>query len=226
MDYSEKEFKDGKGYKRHGSPAFYKLLGEMADLHSRKSHDYANDSAPYGNYEFAGFVSSMFAHSPADAGFAGRLAEKLYRLSVLESGGKTPLNESIVDTERDIAVITALWMASRIERRQVFGGWPATADNAVNAIKSEPQYDQSEKVIDSTIKDRIKREIEYSKIKSSAFENDLRRVLNRHSRENISNTPDFILANYLMACLEAFDEASKVRKSWHSPDSPSERSTR
>lgn len=104
---------------RHGSPLFYKLLDEMAQTHSDKSHDYADNSNPYGNYHFAGYVSSLFAHSPDDAGFAGRLAEKMYRLAILEGGRKLPKNESIDDTERDIAVIATLWMASRRQRRPI-----------------------------------------------------------------------------------------------------------
>ena len=102
---------------KHGSPIFYSLLEEMADTHSRKSHDYADNTNPYGNYHFAGLVANLFAHSPNDAGFAGRLAEKIFRISVLERGGKTPKNESIADTERDIAVIATLWMASRRQGR-------------------------------------------------------------------------------------------------------------
>lgn len=100
--------------KRHGSPEFYKLLDEMADTHDRKSHDYASDDNPFGNYHFAGSVARMFSDS-RDAGFAGRLAEKIYRLANLT--GRNPLNESIIDTEIDILVITALWMTDRRERR-------------------------------------------------------------------------------------------------------------
>lgn len=103
----------------NGSPTFYELLKEMADTHNRKSHDYASNHNPFGNYEFAGLVSSLFSHSPNDAGFAGRLAEKMYRLSALEGGQKQPLNESIDDTERDIAVIATLWMASRKDKRMI-----------------------------------------------------------------------------------------------------------
>ncbi len=102
---------------RHGSPTFYKLLQEMAITHDKKSHDYASNQNPYGNYHFAGQVSSMFAHSPEDAGFAGRLAEKLYRLANLEREQKTPKNEGVDDTERDICVIAALWIADRRDRR-------------------------------------------------------------------------------------------------------------
>jgi hypothetical protein len=115
--FRDVQFTDGKGYERHGSPTFYALLDRMAEVHSRKSHDYASNSNPYGNYEFAGLVASMFAHSPLDAGFAGRMAEKIYRLSILEGGDKTPKNESVDDTDEDIAVIAALWMSARKDRR-------------------------------------------------------------------------------------------------------------
>jgi hypothetical protein len=116
-NYRSKEYPDGKGYERHGSPTFYSLLEEMADTHDKKSHDYASNENPCGNYHFAGQLACLFAHSPDDAGFVGRLAEKIYRLANLERSHKTPANESIADTERDIAVITALWMADRRDRR-------------------------------------------------------------------------------------------------------------
>jgi hypothetical protein len=103
---------------RYGSPEFYKILGEMADIHDRKSHDYASDKDPFANYHFAGKLALLFSHSEQDAGFVGRIAEKLYRLANLEKSQKTPLNESIEDTEKDICVIVALWVASRRERRK------------------------------------------------------------------------------------------------------------
>lgn len=90
----------------------------MAETHDKKSHDYASNDNPFGNYEFAGQMAVLFSHSSQDAGFVGRLAEKIYRLANLESSGKTPENESIADTERDIAVIAALWMASRRDKRK------------------------------------------------------------------------------------------------------------
>lgn len=40
-------------------------------------------------------------------------------------------------------------------------------------------------------------------------------AINRCSRENASNTPDFILAEYLMSCLEAFESASMRREDWY-----------
>lgn len=89
----------------------------MGDLHEKKSHDYASDNNPFGNYEFAGSLGSLFKHSPLDIGFVTRIGEKLFRLSNLEGTGKAPKNESIEDTELDICVITVLWMAARRNRR-------------------------------------------------------------------------------------------------------------
>ena len=101
---------------KHGSSEFYKLLEEMAELHDRKSHDYTSNDNPYGNYHFAGKLAQLF-HNSDDAGFIGRIGEKLYRLANLENTHKTVENESIEDTERDIAVIITLWMADRRDRR-------------------------------------------------------------------------------------------------------------
>lgn len=43
----------------------------------------------------------------------------------------------------------------------------------------------------------------------------LEKLLNTYSRENKSNTPDFILAEYLVNCLWAFDTASNRRSRWY-----------
>lgn len=104
------------GRLRNGSPLFYKLLEKMAETHDRKSHDYASNDNPSGNYHFAGMLSKLF-DNPDDAGFIGRIGEKLYRLANLENGGKIAKNESVEDTELDICVITTLWMADRLQRR-------------------------------------------------------------------------------------------------------------
>lgn len=107
---------DKRVEKRHGSPEYYKMLEEMADLHDKKSHDYASNDDPYGNYHFSGMLAKLF-DNPDDSGFVGRIGEKLFRLANLENSGKHPENESIEDTERDICVITLLWMTDRRERR-------------------------------------------------------------------------------------------------------------
>jgi hypothetical protein len=48
----------------------------------------------------------------------------------------------------------------------------------------------------------------------SEFEKEIRAVINRHSAENFSNTPDFILAGFLMRCLDAWNAAVRARDSW------------
>lgn len=47
-----------------------------------------------------------------------------------------------------------------------------------------------------------------------SFERDLAQLLNRYSKENGSNTPDFLLRNYLIACLAAYDTALTARDKW------------
>ena len=43
---------------------------------------------------------------------------------------------------------------------------------------------------------------------------DLQKILSRHHIENASNTPDFILADYLMRALEAGEELVNARHKW------------
>jgi len=58
---------------------------------------------------------------------------------------------------------------------------------------------------------------------SKEFVDQLSDLLNRHSKENASNTPDFILAQYLVACLAAWNTATQQRETWYGRDGrPSE----
>ena len=47
------------------------------------------------------------------------------------------------------------------------------------------------------------------------FKLELERLINSHSMENGSDTPDFILADFLGTCLEAFDKAVQSREQWY-----------
>ena len=51
--------------------------------------------------------------------------------------------------------------------------------------------------------------------KSDEFRDDLQKLINHHSKENGSDTPDLFLADYLVACLGAFDAATKARDVWY-----------
>jgi hypothetical protein len=44
---------------------------------------------------------------------------------------------------------------------------------------------------------------------------EIERAINYASAENGSNTPDFILAQYLTDCLAAFDRAVQARAKWY-----------
>ncbi len=48
-----------------------------------------------------------------------------------------------------------------------------------------------------------------------SLEKEIGCLINKHSREQDSNTPDFILAEYLLACLGAFEVASNRREGWY-----------
>lgn len=54
----------------------------------------------------------------------------------------------------------------------------------------------------------------------SEFREELVNLINRHSMENGSNTPDFILANYLMLQIESFDTTVNRREEWYGRESP------
>lgn len=54
---------------------------------------------------------------------------------------------------------------------------------------------------------------------------ELSGLLNRYSAENASNTPDYILAKYMMACLMAYSEAVNDRDKWYGVDLRPGRST-
>lgn len=47
------------------------------------------------------------------------------------------------------------------------------------------------------------------------FHQALERLINHYSAENGSDTPDFILAQYLTMCLEAYNGAVQRREQWY-----------
>jgi len=53
-----------------------------------------------------------------------------------------------------------------------------------------------------------------------AFEQDLEALLNKHSVENGSDTPDFILAAFLVGCLRAWNQGVSDREAWYSRQRP------
>ena len=48
-----------------------------------------------------------------------------------------------------------------------------------------------------------------------SLRSELETTINQFSAENVSNTPDYILAEYLMGCLDVFDKAINERDRHH-----------
>ena len=46
------------------------------------------------------------------------------------------------------------------------------------------------------------------------FKQDLTHLINSYSLENDSNTPDYIIAEYLCACLDAYEKTAKDTTRW------------
>ena len=51
-----------------------------------------------------------------------------------------------------------------------------------------------------------------------SFIDELQALINKHSLENASNTPDWILAQYIEGCLTAFNMAVQQRENWWGRD--------
>ena len=51
--------------------------------------------------------------------------------------------------------------------------------------------------------------------KEKSFRAELTNLINRFSRENESDTPDFILAKYMEDSLKSFERATRARNRWY-----------
>lgn len=52
-------------------------------------------------------------------------------------------------------------------------------------------------------------------MKESSFRKQIENLINTNCIEDASNTPDFVLAEYLIDCLRAFDNATNKRELWY-----------
>lgn len=90
--------------KQYGHPKFYKMLEAMADLHSRKNHDYAGTSDPLKNLR----ACERLELDPF-MGVMVRLQDKWSRLEEFVKSGKLMVKgESVKDTLMDNAVYSIL----------------------------------------------------------------------------------------------------------------------
>ncbi len=90
--------------KQYGHPDFYKLLEQMADLHSRKNHDYAGTADPLKNL----LACKRIGLDPF-TGVVVRLQDKWSRLEeFMKSKELLVKDESVIDTLMDNAVYSLL----------------------------------------------------------------------------------------------------------------------
>ena len=63
------------------------------------------------------------------------------------------------------------------------------------------------------------REAQELKGKNPCIESEIveefRHIINKLSRENTSNTPDFLLARYLYECLVAYENIHEANEKWY-----------
>jgi hypothetical protein len=90
--------------KRYGHPRFYKLLDEIADIHSRKNYNYAENGNPLSNLK----SSERYFLVPGSLGTAIRMADKWERFCQLMKGKQDLVGESIKDTLKDFAIYCLL----------------------------------------------------------------------------------------------------------------------
>lgn len=100
--------------KQFGHPKFYGMLEQMADLHSRKNHDYAGDSDPLKNLK----ACTRLNLEPF-IGVMVRLQDKWSRLEeFVKSGQLMVKGESVIDTLMDNAVYSLLAIIIYEEEQQ------------------------------------------------------------------------------------------------------------
>lgn len=92
----------------NGLKEFHETLQRMAEIHDKKSADYASSNNPLSNFDVATYGLSLFKN-PRDQTFVWPIFTKLARLATLLNSGNTPNNESIEDSLIDIANYTILW---------------------------------------------------------------------------------------------------------------------
>ncbi len=52
-------------------------------------------------------------------------------------------------------------------------------------------------------------------MENETFLQELIKLINKHSLEGLSNTPDYVLRNYINRCLKNFEETMAERDRWY-----------
>lgn len=79
---------------------YIRLCKEETELMRKKAHDYANESRPLSNFHLTGMLESRSIPET----ILTYINTKVVRLNNLVGKGKSPKNESIEDTLRDLRI--------------------------------------------------------------------------------------------------------------------------
>jgi hypothetical protein len=94
--------------KQYGHPRFYELLEQMAELHSRKNHDYADQADPLSNFKEVAGATGVTPFTVIRMFLATKMA-RIKQLSVKEN---LVIGESIRDSLLDLAIYALLGIIS------------------------------------------------------------------------------------------------------------------
>jgi hypothetical protein len=95
--------------------AFEAALIEMVGIYRSKRADYALDVDPFSNFRQSADVVGLDGFGPVEAALH-LVGVKLARLRALRGNGRGPVNESVLDTYRDLAVYGVIVLALATER--------------------------------------------------------------------------------------------------------------
>lgn len=118
--------------------------------------------------------------------------------------GEAALTLGLLENRRRTAILDAVAQRELLRTLAWSLGHPLTAD-AVRELGIEP----------GGTPNALKAAEPTEPAPRSGFSEELEALINRHSREGRSDTPDFILADYLGECLAAYERATRSRDRWH-----------
>jgi hypothetical protein len=93
--------------KYYGDPRFINYADTLKNIHSRKNHDYANQSEPLSNFRIVYEITKDIPDSPFKVAFT-RLVEKVLRIAEVAKKGNLVDDESIFDSLIDNGVYSGL----------------------------------------------------------------------------------------------------------------------
>ena len=116
-----------------------------------------------------------------------------------------------------------------MDREKIMNEWGYWRNEIANGHKGSAPRDWFESILDyydeQCCCESCMHEYEYllsiskeDKMSFKSFKQELSDLINRHSKESDSNTPDFILAGYMNDCLRAFVVATQQRETWYGRD--------